>query len=466
MPPCGQTNPDPDKWFLNCEPAFRQEGREWGEMLVDNCDKIWIQGIKACDIDQNILRNDWDTYEKGMPHNAGISNIWGQMVVDEETGIIYFGTAQPGPDWNATYVPGPRLFGSSVMALNARNGDIIWAHQTTTRDLWDFDCSWNTILTTTLVQGEEKKVVIKGCKNGNVYVLDAATGEDYHVLDAPTLRRCPQVCELLDPLNPQDLLKPWTNYPETGPFFMNCPAWGCLESDIAFDSDRNMIFAATMNNPAWSQVQNNDGYIAIGALRSGWDFPAPFVPPFNHTVTAWDVNTGEVVWEFTLENFGYRGGTMATGGLVFPTPIDGIFRALDAETGEVLFEKSTGTQVVNQATVGADADGRMLILRTIGGARTNGALMQNVGDTSPGAVMAFGLPDNYEEQLAAEEAERAELQQEIDAERAALEEERIEFEATRQAAAGVISPISYVVIGVGVVLVVIAGVLFARRRST
>ena len=63
---------------------------------------------KACEMNQDILRNDWGD----MRSNSGISNVWGQMPVDKENGMIYYGTAQAGPDRNGTHAPGPRLFGA------------------------------------------------------------------------------------------------------------------------------------------------------------------------------------------------------------------------------------------------------------------------------------------------------------------------------------------------------------------
>ena len=194
----------------------------------------------------------------------------------------------------------------------------------------------------------------------------------------------------LDPLKDSDLLKPWMNYPSTDPTWMNCPVWGCLESDITFDHDNNIIVAATQNNPVWAQVQPVDGYVAIGLFRSGQSVPPPFDPEYSFDVTAFDVDTGKELWHFTVDGTGYRGGTMATGGLVFPTPIDGHFRALDIKTGEVVFDKVM-EPAVNQATIGATSDGNMIILRTTGGSRTSGVLLQGVGNTAPGGVIAYGL---------------------------------------------------------------------------
>ncbi len=493
MPPCG----DPTTCGPGLDgPLFLEEKAAWGQMLVDNCDKIWIQQIKACELDQGLLRNDWGD----MRSNAGISNIWGQMVVDEETGILYLGTAQPGPDWNATYTPGFRLFGSAVLAFDARTGDMIWAHQTTARDLWDYDCSWNTILTETMVNGQMEKVVIKGCKNGIVYVFDAATGEALQMLEPPSVKRTPNA-EFLDPRSIADMTKPWQHWPETGTTIQNCPGVGCLESDIGFDPVRNVVYFATMNSPQWSVFTNVDNRGEFG-LRFGAPAPDWFRPsnPVNYTLNAFNVNTGELVWEYFVDDIGFRGGVMVSGGVVWFSATDGWQRGLNADTGEVLYELNLGGRTSVQPSMGADSDGNMYVLRVLGGPNFN------FGNDAPGAIMAYGLPDGLEAQLAAEEAERAAERVALEAEiaaveraaaaaraeaeavRAALQEdleaaeagraaERValeaEIEAEREAAAveleaasGVISPISYVVIGVGVVLVVIAGVLFTRKRTT
>ena len=135
---------------------------------------------------------------------------------------------------------------------------------------------------------------------------------------------------------------------------------------------------------------------------------------------------------------------MATGGLVFPTPIAGHFRALDIKTGEVIFDQVM-EPAVNQATIGATKDGQMIVLRTTGGSRTNGALLQAVGNTSPGGVIAYALPT----QAMVEIVERV-----------------VEVEKIVEVEVETISPISYVLIGLGVILVVVSGVLYQRSKSS
>ena len=459
VPPCG----DPTTCGPGTDggPLFLQERAEWGQMLVDNCDKIWIQQIKACDINQDILRNDWGD----MRINNGVSNIWGQLAIDEETGIVYFGTAQPGPDWNATYRPGPNLFGSSIMALDGRTGDLVWAHQSTTHDLWDYDCSWNTILSEAQINDQTEKVIIKGCKNGIVYVLDAATGEAYHTFESPDIMRC-EWCELLNPLSVADMTKPWSNYPSTDAFFMNCFAAGCLESDIAYDPERNMVYAGTYNNPSWSKVGNADARgVSLAGDFAGAGTP-PYTPKLNSTISAWDLNTGQLRWSFFIEGIGFRGGVIVSGGVVWFSAVDGLSRGLDADTGVVLYEQNVGAGATVQPSMGADSDGNMLLIRPLGvGLIGAFAGWQGLASGS-GAIMAWGLPDVIPEpEIVEVEVPGPERVVEVEVPGPERVVERI-VEVPVEVEIQTISPISYVAIGLGVVLIVISGVLFTRKRST
>ena len=486
MPPCG----DPDslaKTEVACEPLFEKEKAEWGDWLVDNCDKWWIQAktphttnkapvvpdvpaIKSCEMNQDILRNDWGK----MVGNSGISNIWGQMVIDQEDEKLIIGTAQPGPDWNATFRPGPNLFASAILKIDAVTGEIDWAYQTTTRDPWDYDCSWNTILAEdVVVKGELRdKVVIKGCKNGRVHILDYADGTPLHVFESVNTRRTP-FAELLDPLNDVEMVRKtantcdsaqikYANHEECGnrPYWLNCPAVGCLESDITYNHDLNMVFFSTFNEPRWTQAGNAVGPCSVCGMAASVPQPDSYDVQINATVNAFDVDTGVNVWNYFINNRGFRGGTITTADLVFFSGVDGVSRALHAETGEVLHEFNIGQGSVVQPSIGADKDGNVMLFRTVGGANWFGFGNIGVESVTPGAIFAFGLPDVIPEPLQAEiiEVERI-VEVEVVKEVEVIKE--VEVTVTEE----VISPISYVAIGLGVILVVVAGVLYSRTRN-
>ncbi len=459
------------KWrFFTVPPAGGDP--DWAVKVRD---KIWIQGIKGTDIPVELLKNDWGNlgtvqFEGKGPGGAtikqtltraGMGTVWGQMAVDEEKGIVYLGLDQPTADWNATYRPGPNLFSDSVMALNANTGELIWAHQTTTHDLYDWDCSWNTVLGNI----GSKKVVFKGCKNGILYAFDAATGEIIWYFNPPAIKRTewtpfhaasklnsgPKDNSIIgnwDPRNPDTFKRPWQNWPSKDTFWQNPPASGGIESDIAYDG--KSVFVATYNLPGYMKAAPTEGYLIFGA-----DFlPAPAAVPNNSTIYAVDAATGKPKWNFFIEGSGYRGGLTVSGGVVYAGVPDGNMYALDAETGKVIFQKFFGSRLNIPPTIGATADGKIRIFQVIGGAAANGF---GYGQPVPGALMVFGIPDKLPEPQAVTKEMIKQAPKEV-IKAAAVEAGVVQT-------VEVISPLSYAAVGVAVVLVVIAGLLFSRRKK-
>jgi glucose dehydrogenase len=450
---------------------FPAEKRAWGDWLVNNCRKIRIEGISACDIPADILRNDWGD----MRFNSGISNVWGFTPVDEETGTLYLGTAQPGPDWNATYSPGPRLFGSSIIALDANTGEIKWAYQSTARDLWDMDCSWNTVLGNI----GARKVLFKGCKQGRIHALDASTGEPIwvHELSSTAYSKyfCNAKCDNsrsngvglmpkpsqpwpLDPRNREDMNKPWQNYPSKDPLWQNPTGSGSIESDIAFDG--KTIFVTNKNDPSYLLITPVEQRLQFGQRAFT---PRPYTPKENTTVTALDAATGQLKWRFFLDGVPHRGGIMVSGGVAYFNGWDGNLYGLDADTGKVLLQKYLGTGLDIQPTIGATSDGKMRLLLQYGGRAVPGRAR------IPGALTVFGLPDKLPEpQVITKEVVKEvikEVVKEVPKEVIKEVVKEVVRTETKTVTVETISPVSYAAIGIGVVLVVIAGVLFTRRKK-
>ena len=108
----------------------------------------------------------------------------------------------------------------------------------------------------------------------------------------------------------------------------------------------------------------------------------------NHTIVAYDANTGMELWSFFIDGQGYRGGTIVSAGVVWTAAADGIQRAFDAKTGEVLYQLQLGTNTVVQPVIGADNEGNVYLYRVLGGREVLG-----MGTNAPGAIVAYGLPD-------------------------------------------------------------------------
>ena len=91
-------------------------------------------------------------------------------------------------------------------------------------------------------------------------------------------------------------------------------------------------------------------------------------------VRALDVLTGKLRWEFKLHSPPWAGLLSTAGGLVFGGSEEGNFFALDAETGQSLWQFQTGGRV-HANPVSFAIDGR-----------------QHVAIAAGNALLVFGLP--------------------------------------------------------------------------
>ena len=406
------------------------------EWTVRVADKGWIQGIKASDIPEDILRNDWGECPDNCGFGKGDMGIgWGQWAVDEDNGIAYLATGNPSPSWNATYRPGPNVFSNSVLAIETKTGNLLWWHQIVAHDLGDLDCSWNTVL----ADVDGVKTVFKLCKGAFLYAMNAETGEllwstDYH----PYVKRGvigpePNFDFALDPLNKEDMNKPWVSYPG------NEPNWrkesGGAESDVTFAYGK--IFSTTYHKWSLQKITAVEP-----SMRDAWGRISIYSDKelaANATVWAHDAKTGELIWKYDIDKVGIRGGVTASGEMIWFCDTDGMIRALDEENGKLLWERSQGHQCPVQPSFGADKDGNIKIFSLIG----SGGILGRT-EPIPGALLAYGLSGNTET--------NEEKNVEVIVETEIITEE-------------IISPVSYLILGFSLILIITSLLIFRKSRS-
>jgi quinoprotein glucose dehydrogenase len=89
----------------------------------------------------------------------GGANTWGEVSIDAARGIAYFPTGSATFDFYGADRVGDNLFGTSLIALDARTGKRLWHFQTVHHDLWDYDNVAAPMLTTINKDGQKIDVV-------------------------------------------------------------------------------------------------------------------------------------------------------------------------------------------------------------------------------------------------------------------------------------------------------------------
>ena len=92
--------------------------------------------------------------------------MWAQFSVDEERDLVFMPTGNPAPDFYGGMRNGVDYYGSSVIAVRAFTGEVVWHFQTVHHDLWDYDVPCQPTLTHVVRDGEEIPVVIQSTKMG------------------------------------------------------------------------------------------------------------------------------------------------------------------------------------------------------------------------------------------------------------------------------------------------------------
>jgi len=100
------------------------------------------------------------------------ANAWSTMSLDEKAGIVYAVLGDANGD-----ASGPQLYSSSVVALDAKSGKLLWFRQITHHDIWDWDLPTPTVLLDLETSEERVPAILVTGKQGLVFLFNRLTGE-------------------------------------------------------------------------------------------------------------------------------------------------------------------------------------------------------------------------------------------------------------------------------------------------
>lgn len=141
----------------------------------------------------------------GESYTPSTPNSWAPMSVDEELGLVYAPTGNATPDlFGGNRRPFDDKYSSSVVALDAETGRTVWSFQTRHHDLWDHDvASQPTLVELPDAGGRIRKALIQPTKQGEIFVLDRASGKPiFDVVEKPVPQSGAVREERLSPTQP------------------------------------------------------------------------------------------------------------------------------------------------------------------------------------------------------------------------------------------------------------------------
>jgi quinoprotein glucose dehydrogenase len=389
----------------------------------------------------------WEYWKPSSAATTGGANVWAPMSGDDLRDLVFLPTSSAAPDHYGGDRPGRNDLANSIVAVQASSGEVRWWYQLVHHDLWDYDVAAQPILIELRRGQTVVPAVVVGTKTGSVFVFHRETGEPLFDIeersvppsDVPGEEAWPtqpfsvglpslhgnrlsadsafgttpverEYCRgLLASLRNEGLFTP--------PALEGTLQWpgllgGINWDSMAWDPDRQILVTSLRRMGMMVRLVPQDEDGTAGArdrapydvVRTSLVSPSgtPCTPPPWGVITALDLMDGTIRWTRPLgtvpwlrhhpesETWGsvVFGGPLVTGGgLVFVAATqDDMFRALDVESGEVLWEHQLpagGQSVPMTYRVG----GTQYVVIAAGG---------RSGIGSPGDwIVAFALPRRY-----------------------------------------------------------------------
>jgi alcohol dehydrogenase (cytochrome c) len=311
----------------------------------------------------------------------GGANCWLTGTFDPETNLLYVGTGNPAPDFDGGVREGDNLYTDSIIAVDVDAGQIRWHYQCTPHDVWDYD----SIAECILFESDGRKLLGHFDKNGYFFVLDRTNGALVQItpfVDRITWGAITRDGKVTAKVYPDKEGEPVHFYPG--------PAGAKEWTHAAYSPKTELFYVPVQDVGATATRRRREFKESIPYWGAGVQVD---IEDMTGSISAFDAN-GEEKWRWRNE-LPMCASVLATGGdLVFAGEPSGEFNAIDARTGDLLWQFQCGSGHHSSPTTYM-VDGRQYIAVPVGwGAWAEGFLPGMLGAGHGSALIVFALPES------------------------------------------------------------------------
>ncbi len=158
--------------------------------------------VFGIDAETGKLKWTFQTIPKEVRDRIGTANVWASMSVDTENGLVYLPVSSPEANFYGGNRKTPIPFATSVTALNASSGKVVWSRQLVHHDLWDYDTDSAPTLVDIKKEGVTIPALVQSSKQGFLYILNRLTGVPIYPIVEKSVPRSDVPGESASPTQP------------------------------------------------------------------------------------------------------------------------------------------------------------------------------------------------------------------------------------------------------------------------
>lgn len=384
----------------------------WGGELSGCCGPIFAVNAQTGEVEWQFDTNASDERSKASWGNdswkVGGNGGWMTGSYDAETNSVWWGTANPAPDfdWSGDnwMTEGPRpglnLYSSSVVVVDADSGKLQAYFQEMPHDKWDFDSAPGEFVA---IDRGGKKYMLHPNKGGVYFVYNRDIGQakdqqlkvENALIVGKTYNFIKGVTKTGELIGRRET--------ELGMNKNVCPAIdGAISWNTgAYNPNTGLYYKITMEWCFDLDVQKVDrpaDYSGQAYFGASWTATHPEGRKAFGTVQARDPVTGKAKWEVEFKYPPLASLLTTKGGLVFVPGADGTFYALSADNGEKLWQANNGLGH-HGGVISYSAKGKQYVAVVTGwGSHVSGNYCPLFGEpfcsmpTDAGQLIVYALP--------------------------------------------------------------------------